>query len=183
MRFHSSLWILFLISAFSLLALKIESWPHLILNLLIDRQFIFFWKISVVWVLVKLIYSINFQTFDSFLSYKLVLYLQMVQINYPTKTTGELVVKLNVTKISIYVTQFSRDVLGRVMEWWQIWLDRWWSHEFNAQRAWPLPCKHGGAMCRAKKPGHDRISISDKSVWRTDLTEAGKGTTLKCPLQ
>lgn len=110
MRFHSSLWILFLISAFSLLALKIESWLHLFLNLLIDRQFIFFWKISVAWVLVKLIYSINFQTFDSFLSYKLVLYLQMVQINYPTKTTGELVVKLNVTKISIYVTHFSRDV-------------------------------------------------------------------------
>lgn len=42
LRFQSSLWILFLISAFSLLALKIKNWLHLILNLLIDIQFIFF---------------------------------------------------------------------------------------------------------------------------------------------
>lgn len=52
MRFQSSLWILFLISAFFLLALKIKNWQHLILNLLIDIQFIFFWKISVVGALV-----------------------------------------------------------------------------------------------------------------------------------
>lgn len=52
MRFQSSLWILFLISAFSLWALKIKNWRHLILNLLIDIQFIFFWKISVVGALV-----------------------------------------------------------------------------------------------------------------------------------
>lgn len=108
-----------LVSHFCLCSISIDIWKLTAFNFrFINWYAIYFsWKISVVWLLIKLIYSINFKTFDSFLSYKLVLSFWMVQINYPCKTTGKLKVKLNVRKISIHGTQFSRDVGFMKWKW------------------------------------------------------------------
>lgn len=104
-------------SAFSLLALIIENWLHLISDLLIDTQFIFPPKSVLFEYLSNWFIQLIFKLLTHFFSYKLVLYLQILQINHPSTATGEVAVKLNITKISIHGTRFSRDVGFMKWKW------------------------------------------------------------------
>lgn len=76
----------------------------------------------------------------------------------------------------------SRDMLRRMMEWWGMWLDRWQSHAFDAPKAWTLSRKHCGVTRRIKTAMIWSHLCFRLTGWRMGLKEAGKGTTVKCPL-